>query len=277
MKLFEIRDHKFGKAFDRISKALIDNSPDGVEWVGDKNQADYTVIHTVGGEQLAQMREMDLSKVINIQHCVFTTWSPIEEWEPIWEKALLNVSFHDLKSYTTKEINALRIPWGADVNLFTNQGLKKHIDVFATGHVADTECIDLVYRACKNKDKVLYHTGENFRYQAPNYKHLSYMDDTEFVKRLNSTKFTSCLRRVEGFELMGIEGALCGAVPIVPRLPTYDFYEGFGEFVDMDGDIVSQVENLLDGNYFMTGEKIDYVRDKFSWQTICSSFYGALR
>jgi glycosyltransferase involved in cell wall biosynthesis len=85
------------------------------------------------------------------------------------------------------------------------------------------------------------------------------------------------LRRVEGFEMACIEGAMSGAVPIVPFLPTYDYYKDFGLYIFMDGDITDQLINIFDKSYVpLTQDQLYYVRDEFSWKNICEKIYKRL-
>ena len=101
-KLAEILNPKFGVAFKRISNALRAHSLTFVEWVRPE-EAEATIIHVVGGEEYDSA--MKLKNAVVIQHCVSMPVLGIPEWEKLWTRALLTVSFHDLHSYSDKEFN----------------------------------------------------------------------------------------------------------------------------------------------------------------------------
>lgn len=276
LRIKEIINPNFGKAFGRISKALHKHTPDGVEWV--KDNQDLTLLHVVGGEEYEMAQKLDLSKTILVNHCVFTTAMPIPMWEVLWKEAGLTISFHPIDTYTTEKINFFRTPWGADTSEFYSTNQSRTIKAFMTGHVAATECLDSVYEACKATDNFVFHTGENFKWDTRWYKYRSYMNDAEFLNTLNKAQYVTGLRKFEGFEMMCLEGAMTGAVPIVPDEPTYDFYKDFGIFVDMKSDIVSQLIDIFRAEYVpLDSEKVAYVREKFSWNTICAGIYDRVK
>lgn len=280
MKVFEKLNPKFGKAFhERISPALRKYSPESVEWVDKEEDADYILVHTVGGEEFVYMLSKPLNKIINFQHCFLTVKNiEIEDWESIWENTLINISFHDFNWYTDKKIRKCVTPLGADTSVFVNKKLTKKYDVFGTGHVAETELLDVVYKACKTTGKTFLHTGHNFKWEYPTYIYRDYMPITTLVDTLNQTRYISALRDVEGFELMGIEGALCGAVPIVPNLRTYYYYSGFGYFIDMRYDPYEQIVELLNSDYEeLTDEQIDRIKEKFNWEKIVKNIFNKIQ
>lgn len=247
IKLAEIVNPKFGMAFKRISNALHAYSQDFVEWTTpDKAQA--TIIHVVGGEEYQQA--LDLKNAVAIQHCIFTTGVELSMWEKIWQNSLLSISFHDLHSYSDKNFNAISVPWGAEPSIFFREpNIIKDQTVFTTGHVAHTEHLPDILYACQKANKRMYHTGENFSWDRKHYQYLSYMDDAQLRKMFNRTQYVGCLRGIEGFEMMGIEGSFCGAVPIVPDLHTYRWYKGFGKFIDMRKGVVEQLEAIFKEPY----------------------------
>lgn len=264
IKLGEVLNPDFGFAFKRISKAFHDYGD--VEWVSPE-KADAVIIHVVGGGEYNQA--LELKNAVVIQHCVFTTQVTIPMWEKIWCNSLLNVSFHDLSSYSDKKFNSISTPWGAEPSIFHYIPYARDNTVFATGHVASTEHLDSIYRACGRTGKQMLHTGENFKWNTQYYKYLKYMSDSELCSLFNHTKYIGCLRDIEGFEMMGIEGAFCGATPIVPDLPTYRWYKDFGKFIDMKQDIVEQLVAIFDSPFQeLTTEKRQEVTARFSWKNI---------
>lgn len=269
LKVYEYMNSDWGKAFTRISHAFRDYSYGKLEFTSNKRDADRFIVHCVGTEEIPVANSFDHSKSIIIQHCVKTTGAPIELWKRLWKSSALVVAFNDLTEYDIQDTNFLRLPWGADPKRFFTRDCEKTIKVFATGHVANTEMLDRVYEACRLTNNLMCHTGENFHWDNQYYKFSEYMDDTLFSECLSKTQFIPCLREIEGFELMGIEGAMCGATPIVLNLSSYDFYKDFAIVVDSNKPIVEQLVSVLSEPYIpLSKEKVDFVRNEFSWETI---------
>jgi glycosyltransferase involved in cell wall biosynthesis len=272
-KLAEILDPRFGVAFKRISQALHEHSRTFVEWVRPE-EAEATIIHVVGGEEYD--KAFKLKNAVIIQHCVTTVHVHPTESERLWQKAILTVSFHDLHRYSDKEFNCFSTPWGAEPGLFYRTNIPKDITVFTTGHVAESENIDDIYNACVNTGTHMFHTGRNFGWKN-NYHYLNHMGDEAFRNMLNRSKYIGCLREHEGFEMMGIEGAFCGAIPIVPNLHTYRWYEGFGKFIEMDKDIVEQLEAIFKSDYKeLDSESMKKIVEKFSWKRIATNIFNEI-
>jgi hypothetical protein len=278
MKLFEVSNPDFGKAFKKISSALRTHSPDGVEWVDSIESADYSIVHVVGGQEYEKLLTMDLNKTIIYQHCFLTSGVEENLWKPLWKDSALLVSWNNLGSYLLEGTNFLRIPLGADPLVYAKvPEINKNIDIFTTGHVAKTESIDKIYEACKQAGKVLNHTGENFRYSPNWYKYVNYIDENLYGSFLSRAKYVAGLREIEGFEMHCIESAMTGSVPIVPNLPSYDFYSDFAKVIDLDGDVVSQLVEILNSPYkTLSNETVDYIRHEFSWEKIISRIFSEI-
>jgi hypothetical protein len=276
MKIQEISNPALGKAFDRISLAFHKHFPN-VEWT-DQNP-DIKTIQLLGQGEVDLLNKMDrLDNVILFQMNFHTSGVSAEVWQELWKKCKLVISFHDLKSYYPDlEFNFYRTALGAEPEEFpVNLSIPRDNKVFSTGHVAETEGLDLIYEACKKTNNIMFHTGENFHWGS-NYHFIPYMSNAMFSKSLQTVQYVPGLRFIEGFELMCIEGAMTGAVPIVPNLPTYDFYKDFGIYIDTNKNIVEQLVNIFDSEYKpLSIEQINYVRNIFSWDRICSEIYKRL-
>jgi hypothetical protein len=271
MKAYNYRDQRWGRAFNRIEDALHKYSY-GVEWT-DLEHCDVAIVNVVGGGEASVIQNAldNHKKTVIFQHCYFT--SMYDNWLDYWKQANLTISFHDLQSYTPEKFNFYSTPLGADTEYFKNYNQERTVRAFTTGHVAETENIDKIYQACKESGHTLYHTGENFRYGS-NYRFLSYMSDLAFVNMLNSTSYIPCLREIEGFEMMGVEGLFCGARPIVPKLPTYRWYEGHAEFVDTQNNLVEQLVNIFNREPKPISKEEYYEIDrKFSWKNIVKNIF----
>lgn len=273
MKLYEYTNPTWGMAFKRISSAFHEHSPESIEWVDNIEDSDAQLIHIVG------RGEYDLAKSVKnpiiVQHCYYTAEAHALDYPSIWKNALLTTSFHPLDTYTEKKFNFLRIPWGAEPSIFNRNHAWKTRACFVTGHIAETESIDKIMEACHNANYTLFHTGENFKFNSPLYYHLPYLNDSQYSNILRKSKFVFGLRNIEGFEMACVEGLMCGATPVVPKLPTYSFYDGFANFIDMSGNIVEQIENILCNSLEIESDE-NKVNDVFSWNSICSKLFGEI-
>lgn len=275
-KIFEYTHPSWGVAFKRISLAFHTYAPDWVEWVEDEKDSDLNLIHVVGGGEVP-MLQLPKKKII-IQHCYFTA-SPQEfDYPKYWEESLLSCSFHDLTKYTTRKFNYHGMPWGADPAVFNLHppSIREFI-VGATGHIAETEGIDKVYEAVAQTKSKMWHTGQNFGWDSNRYQFIPYLHDTYFAKLLNHTQYISALRFIEGFELMAIEGLMCGARPIITQDATYDWYREHAYTVDTTKDIVPQLVDILSNSpRELSAEEHTKIISTFSWSTIMHNFYTAV-
>jgi hypothetical protein len=276
MLVYEYRDPQWGRAFSRISDALHKHSPERIEWV-DHKSCEVALVHVVGGGEVKVIQSAldNYKKVVIFQHCYFT--SMYDHWLDYWKQSNLTLSFHDLQSYTPEKFNFYSTPLGADTDTFRliNQG-DRPLKAFTTGHVASTENIDKIYQACNLTGNTLYHTGENFRY-GHHYQFMEYMNDSAFVGILNNTQYIPCLREIEGFEMMGVEGLFCGARPIVPNLPTYRWYEGHAEFVDTQNNLLNQLVEIFNREPKpLTSDEYYELDLKFSWRNIVKNIFSKI-
>ena len=245
-KFFQVTRPEWGFAFSRIKKAIEQYAPSNIEWSKTKEEADVQIIHIVGTGEIPFIEEAldNRKKIILIQHVFFT--GGVCDWNKYWERSLLTLSFHNLIDYVPEsKAHLLSLPWGCDPKEFNRLAVKKRNKIFTTGHIAETESIDLLYEACKNTNQLMYHTGTNFGWDTKFYKFLPFQKDHEFNLLLNSIQYVLAARKIEGFEMAAVEGLFCGCRPIVPNLPTYRWYKDHGIFIDMNKDIVKQLEIIL--------------------------------
>lgn len=275
MKIYEDTNQDFGEVFKKISEALKRYAPSDIEWVGSHEEADLTIIQVVGGEEFEKLERMDLKKTIIYQHCLLTTGIDNQRWLPLWKECKALVSWNNLEQATGFDLDYIRIPLGGypeKINVVPK--LNKSIDIFTTGHVARSENIDIIYEACKESGKVMHHTGHNFRYSPNWYKYLPFMQDNAFYDTLSKSKYVAGLREIEGFEHMCLEAAMAGSVPIVPNLPSYDFYKDFAIMLDLDENLKDNLVNVLSSNYEeLSSDKVAFVRENFSWEKVMNKFY----
>lgn len=277
LRIYEYTNPAWGTAFKRISKALHDYAPENVKWIDYPGGAQIILVHVVGGGEVPIMEDVLESgrKLLIVQHVVKTGGT--YNWNEYFKQAILSISFHDLHSYYPKDkFNAYSTPWGFDPKEFSKLDIPKNRKVIGTGYVADTECLDKLYTACFNTKNYMFHTGKDFEF-GEYYKHVPWLTPEQFNIMLNSVQYTSCLRDIEGFEMMGVEGLVCGAIPIVPDLSTYRWYRKHGIFIDMKKDIVKQLEDILVLTPTPPNEdELEEVHQKFSWEYIVPAIFAHL-
>jgi hypothetical protein len=127
----------------------------------------------------------------------------------------------------------------------------------------------------------MLHSGVDYKFaEACGYKYVPPAQDrNEVAKRLSMSKYANALREEEGFELMGIEGLLCGARPIYYDLPCYrHWFDGIGEFISPDpvkteGDLV----NLFSRPPREVTLKEKYeVINMFNWRRVCDNMWDII-
>lgn len=274
IKVWEYQNPVWGRAFQLISRELHKHAPDWVQWVSSSDESDIDIIHIVGAGEIP----LCTSKSVLVQHCYFTAGAHEHDYISLWERAKLTVSFHNLHDYTDRNFRFLHLPWGADPDIFRHENFgDRAIKVFTTGHIAETECIDKTFAACRANNSIMVHTGSNFKWMPPWYKYVPYMPENELIRVLNSAQYIPGLRLIEGFEIMCVEGLFCGARPVVPDLPTYQWYRGHAEFVDTTKDITEQLTSIFSRkpNPVTPEERLELIQ-KFSWKNICDKFYGEM-
>jgi hypothetical protein len=278
IKIWEYQNKSWGVAFKRISKALHEYAPSNIEWVDTIDKCDMAMVNIVGSGELSIIDRVlnSKKKLINIAH-IYQTGGEID-WKRLLTSAYLTISFHNFKDYFLDfDFNFYSTPWGADSKIFNRLAIKKNNKIFSTGFIKDTEGLDLLYEACKNTNNIMYHTGENFQL-GKYYRHLEMMSDKELNVMLNSCQLVSCLRFVEGFELLGPEGLFAGCRPIVPNLPTYRWYRDHGIFIDMKQDIVKQLEIILSETPKEPSPmEMKEIHNKFSWGQIIPQIFMEIK
>jgi len=278
MKVMEYLHPDWGDVFYRISKAFHDYAPDWVEWVEKPEDSDVYIVHVVGRGELPELKREVRNKVI-IQQCYFTAEANLANYPAYWKDALLTISFHNLPDYTDEKFNFYRMPWGADKRVFRRHNWSKIRDVklFTTGHVAGPESIDIVFEAIKSVGAVMLHTGKDFKWDNKHYKYVPHMPNWALVNLLNRTQYIACLRKIEGFELLGIEGLFCGARPIILDLPTYDFY-GDHAYTISPQDITKQLIEILSKEPLYVGkEEHEKVVQTFGWDNLIPKMFERIR
>jgi len=269
LRIEHVCNSTYGKAFKRIDVALRRHFTD-VIWT--TRNPDIKIVETLGGGEVEYFKKCKtLDNIIIFQQNYFTSEVKPEVWLDIWKQCKLVLSFHDLQSYFPNDkFSFMRTALGAEPDDLTINLNNRPIKVYTTGYIAETEAIDCLYDACKETKNVLNHTGKDFGWSKEYYKFIPYMEDINFNRFLTNVQYVSGLRLIEGFEMHCIEGAMTGAVPLIPDEPMYDFYKDFGIYINSKENIVSQLVDIFNKDYNpLSLEQINYVRNEFSWSKIC--------
>ncbi len=275
MRIKEIINSDFGEAFKNISRAFHAHLPN-TEWVNDNY--DYILLYTIGAGEHKIFQTLPKDKVINFQACYLTAGLDHAEWQKMWQECFVTISYYDLQSYCSELVKVYQTPLGADPKVFNAQNRgNRPIKVFSTGHVAYSECLDKVFEACVQTNNKMYHTGENFKWSNNHYHYMNYMSIESLANLFNQTQYITGLRIYEGFEMACIEGAMCGATPIVFDLPSYSYYKDFARIINFKKDYIPQLVDIFNSPYEpLSDEQVQYVQNTFSWKKIIGDLYRAV-
>lgn len=275
MKVFNFVQDFFGIGIKKVAEKLEKYAPSWIQFTKNRKEADLVFIHSIGLCEFSSM--IPGQDYVVLQYCYKTAGGSKEEWNEIWKNAVQVISYYDLKNEFLFPVNFTHVPLGADATeffkIFPEYRTKK---VFATGHIAETESLDVLWEACKLTDTTMYHTGENFGYKT-NYKFLPYLSLENLNILLNDVEYVSCLRKVEGFELLGIEGLFAGARPIVLDIESYNWYRNFGYTVREEHLLEDLVKVLSQPARSVSDEELNFLYKKFSWEVICNKIYEDLK
>jgi len=273
MKIYNYVPKHFGYGIKRVASKLEQYKPASVKFVNNRKDADVVFIHTIGGQEVASI--CDSERFVLIQYCYVTTGLDKYYWRSVWEKAHGVVSYYDLSKDVPSGTRFVHTPLGADSKEFFNEDVPRDKKVFATGHVANTENLDVLWQACYDTKTTMYHTGEDFRF-GKYYQYLPYMSQDKLRRVLNGVQYTSCMRTIEGFEMLGVEGLFCGARPIILDIPCYDWYRDYGYTV-REGNLYEDLVALLSTNPDpVTTVEYSEVRYLFEWEDIVEKIYAEL-
>lgn len=274
MKVYEYRNPNWGIVFSKISLYLRKYAPPDVVWVNSIDESDLQIVHIIGiGE--VEVAQKSPNKIV-WQHCYKTAGD--YPWDNLWMDSLMAVSFHDFRSYSDKPFNFLHLPLGYDEKIFypENRFENRPDIVFVTGHIAKDETIDVIFEACKSAGYLMFHTGENFKFDSSYYKYIDYLPEDSYASMLRTIpKYVFGLRKVEGFEVAVLEGIASGAMGVVPTLPTYDWYEDIAIRIDLESsNLVENIYNILKNN-----EKINVNLEalkQYTWSNIMTKFWNTV-
>lgn len=281
----------YTKVINHIMLKLGEQKPSNINLVDDWIDADIIIENVVGTpdrKNLCHWREEDWSEdikmraeihegpLVYVAHC-----SIVDDdfFRMAFNKSKCVFGFLDFSKTVNADYNYIRMPWGVDPNTFMElPDIKERpFDIYTWGASIkpDEEGILSLYKAMKQVDGKMLHSGIDYGLEAPWYTFVPPADTYAGVaERLNRARFANALRREEGFELMGIQGALCGAKPLYFDLPCYRYwFDKFGIFVSQD-NAVEDLVKVFSEDVSVPAEDKKYVIDNFSWDNVAKIFWG---
>jgi len=283
--------HGLGRVMHNIARLLMQYSPDCVEQT-DYMNCDVTIEHIIG-DHWASPWSQDKQLSERIKHKKFALlWycfgCPVDQakgnsffdWS-IENATMIYTSWpFDIYGYGGQP-NVVEGPLGYDQTIYQYQpNIQKRNAIMSTGHVAATECLEEIYAACQQSQFAMYHAGHNFRWDQQTYRHYSNIPDQQMRDLYSHAKYVSGLRRGEGFEIPVIEGAACGARPIVFDNPHYHWFRNFAIYIKENSfdEVRNSIYNIFKNNtnVLVTEEERKMIRETFAWDVIAKRFWDEL-
>ena len=285
MKVY-LEPHTNSRGILRVRDALVRFAPKEVEVVSSENEADLVILHVFGRNTTSHNRAGRLQKQGKpygvIQYCLRSTMRPNTfDWMVMWQKAQVVWSYYDLfrlsdEDKTRGEFNFYHAPLGVDGEVFNSKQLFRPYTIVASAQHALSESVRECAYATKRVNGRMFHVGHELR-RGEDIVCKSNLTDEELAYVYSTSQFVSGLRRTEGFEFPVIEGALCGARPIVFDRP--EMRHWFGQFAIFiqEGSRDSVIDNLemifRQGSTPVEEWQKALIREKFNWQYIIDGFW----
>lgn len=211
----------------------------------------------------------------------------------MWQRAKVVWSYYDLIASCKEDGlepgqkgsfedlgNFYYAPLGVDATVFKDERFTtREIEIIASGKHALSEGVRECAFAVKRCGLKMVHLGHELR-RGDDIICKTGVSDEELATIYSQCRFVSGLRRVEGFELPIIEGAMCGCRPIVFDRP--EMRHWFGDFAvfikETDrGGVIDQLEAVFKGvSRTTTYSERKAIRHKFNWETIVRGFWSRI-
>lgn len=282
MKVCLVPTGLHSKAMLRVAGALACHAPQGVEIVDKSEEADVQLLHVIGLDGLSQLRAKDY---VVIQYCGYV-YRDHPSLIDMWRGAKMVWSYYDLRDTMPEGTLFYLAPLGIDVEFAkraTHRELKREIDLMTSGYTTGdaAEAIEEAAWAVDGLGQKMVHLGpkviENMSSYPACWQAQHGISDATLAELYLRTRWVSGLRHVEGFELPALEGAVCGARPIVFDRPEMrQWYNDFAAFVPESGgeELTAYIQGLLKLDYTpLTTTERRTIRDSFDWRVIAEGFW----
>jgi len=289
MKVFYPHNPHISRAMWRIRTALVGYAPLKVQFVNSPHEADLHILDFIGQHPTIEDRELNpttglmrsvpsLPKCRNyiiFYHCTAPPGSELLEldYRSLFENAVLVVSY--LKPEWTWEwgqldwskIKLFHTPWGYEPGVFYYNGESKDILCLMTGYVSVTEGLEAVWWAARQVGGEVVHIGGWIGLDGkPGYKRYEGISDQQMRELYSRSIYVNAIRAHHGFEVVGIEGAACGAQPIYLDLPCYRYWFGdIGLFVP-PGEVWDGLKRIFETRSGRSG--LIKKAERFAWKNI---------
>jgi hypothetical protein len=263
-----------GRVVDNLDKYI----PASLTRVSDPDEADLTVIHVNGrhDHRTIQARKITESgrKYAVIQYVLQSCRNPNPlDWLELWGGAVCMWSYYDLREYCPGMYLA---PLAAAPDVFHTESVNKEYLVGTLGRDYKKECVGETRLAAFKLGRTV-HIGPEF-IKDPNNDTFQNLTDDQVRNVYNQCQWFSVLRREDGFEMPGLEAALCGVRPIMFDTPNYrQWYDGIAEFIPEDNPskVVGSLKNLLAHEPRpVTDAEIAEIKTRFDWKQIAEEFWN---
>lgn len=300
MKVY-LQPDSYSKGIVRVADALMQYRPNNVELVLHPQDADFEIIHVIGRRDAVERRidrlRLKGKPYAMIQYCLRSTKAPhTRQWLSMWEHAKVVWSYYDLfklisddggldlvESNLHPPFEFYYAPLGVDSSVFKERNmfnpLPKYIIAASSQHALSEGVRECVF-ATKEVKKRMFFLGHNLR-RGADIVCKTGMTDEKLSEYYSQSKFVSGLRRTEGFEFPVIEGALCGARPIVFDRP--EMRKWYGEFAIFikEGDRDEVIDELvrifqIPDSFKVHEVEKELIRKRFNWEEIITNFWNKI-
>ena len=297
MKVY-LQPDVYSRGVVRVADALMQYAPPSIQLVQDPFDADLEIIHVYGRHDRVERRinllERKGKPFAMIQYVLRSAIRPsTHDWIEMWQKAKLVWSYYDLPElcredgmgeqlpngdYTMPGFNFYYAPLGVDPEVFkqTHYNEKRFIVGACSQHALSEGARECAI-AAKNTQNQMFFLGHELR-RGADIVCKSRITDQDVANYWSQCRYVSGLRRIEGFELPVIEGALCGARPIVYDRPHYrKWFNEFAIFIKEEPreKVIANLEKIFTGFYGEINENDKaLIRERFNWETIITNFWN---
>lgn len=275
----------------RVRDALVKYAPPSIEVVHRPQDADLEILHVYGRHDAVERRINKLrarnKPYAMIQYCLRSTMNPsTADWITMWNNAKVVWSYYDLPQLCIEDRirvkpfappNFYHAPLGVGRGAFNSiwEGKRKYVVLASSQHALSEGARECAF-AAKRVGKPMLFIGHELR-RGPDIVCKANLSDLEMADAYSESRYVSGLRRVEGFELPIIEGALCGAVPIVYDRPEMrHWFNDFAIFIKEGSreEVIDQLEELFKRTPSPINTDMRYViTQRFNWETIITNFW----
>lgn len=283
MKVYCKQDPRHGYAQQAFHEAMCTYAPPGMTCVERKSEADFQIVSFLGDIGAI----LSLPSVLFVQDFKTATQKygkhrpiSLDAWRDLFGQVIAVISYYDLSEFAPPDKFFLT-PFGVDPGFVKyNQNKAKTYDLLTTGYVSETESIGEAWKAIALINGRGIHIGGQMDEVTPNLRRFGEyalnVSQNAMYRYMSQTKYVSAMRQPEGFEVVGYEGVLAGARPIVLDLPCYHrWYKDMPIYVPhKDPHIVVRLAKILKQSPKpITQKERDYVLDTMSWSVVAPKIW----